>query len=133
VIQHTGERPLDELTLLIYPDGASRFEMYEDDGRTNAYRRGVRALTRFACEADARRVIVRIGEPEGDRSVVPGGRRYLLRLHMGAPRSVTAEGHGALARSGEEASGPGWWINASGLVVVRVPEGSGDAVVILTR
>ena len=38
VVQHTGERPLDEVTLLIYPEGASRFELYEDDGRTNAYR-----------------------------------------------------------------------------------------------
>ena len=40
VVQHTGERPLDEVTLLIYPEGTSRFELYEDDGRTNAYRRG---------------------------------------------------------------------------------------------
>ena len=45
VVQHTAERPLDEVTLLIYPDGASRFELYEDDGRTNAYRRGQYALT----------------------------------------------------------------------------------------
>src|SRR5207245_2063017 len=33
VVQHTGERPLDELTLQIYPEGTSRFELYEDDGR----------------------------------------------------------------------------------------------------
>src|SRR5215467_823608 len=39
------ERPLDELTLQIYPHATSRFVLYEDDGRTNAYRRGVYALT----------------------------------------------------------------------------------------
>src|SRR4030095_10031168 len=45
VVQHTGERPLDEVTLLMYPEGASRFELYEDDGRSNAYRlRGDYAL-----------------------------------------------------------------------------------------
>ncbi|HXJ84107.1 MAG TPA: TIM-barrel domain-containing protein, partial [Candidatus Methylomirabilis sp.] len=30
VVQHTAELPLDELTLLIYPHGASRFDLYED-------------------------------------------------------------------------------------------------------
>ena len=44
VVQHTGERPLDELTLQIYPEGASRFELYEDDGRSNAL--SPRATTR---------------------------------------------------------------------------------------
>jgi len=132
-MQHTGERPLDLLTLLIYPEGSSRFELYEDDGRSNAYRRGAHALTRFECEAEARRVTVRIGEPAGDHSVVSAGRRYLVRLRMDAPQSVGAEGHGALARSGEEASAPGWWIDAAGFVVVSVPESSGGAVVILTR
>ena len=34
---------MDEVTLLIYPEGSSRFDLYEDDGRTNAYRSGARA------------------------------------------------------------------------------------------
>ncbi len=54
VVQHTGERPLDEVTLLIYPEGTSRFELYEDDGRSNAYRRGRHALTSFECAAEPR-------------------------------------------------------------------------------
>jgi hypothetical protein len=79
-------------------------------------------------------VTVRIGEPAGDRSVVPALRRYLVRLRMDAPPwSVVAEGHGALGRSSEAASDPGWWIDAAGFVVVRVPESSGSAVVTLAR
>ena len=89
VVQHTGERPLDELTLLIYPEGTSRFELYEDDGRTNAYRRGHHALTPIECVADAGGVTVRIGEPAGDRSVVPAGRRYLLQLRIERTAGVT--------------------------------------------
>ena len=49
VVQHTGERPLDEVTVLIYPADASRFELYEDDGRSNGYRRGQYALTALEC------------------------------------------------------------------------------------
>ena len=52
VVQHTGERPLDEVTLQIYPEGTSRFELYEDDGRSNAYRRGHHALTSITCVAE---------------------------------------------------------------------------------
>ena len=130
VVQHTGERPLDELTLLIYPEGRSRFELYEDDGRTNAYRRGAHALTRFECEADARGVAVRIGEPAGDRSVVPAGRRHLLRLRMDAPRSVTAEGLGELSRrSSGEGAGPGWWVDSPGFIVIGLPAGCGSVTV----
>ena len=62
VLQHTAERPLDDVTLLIHPDGASRFELYEDDGRTNAYRRGHYALTTFECATGPGAVTVRIGE-----------------------------------------------------------------------
>jgi alpha-glucosidase len=131
VVQHTGERPLDEVTLVIYPEGASRFELYEDDGRSNAYRRGGHALTRFECEADSRRVTVRIGEPTGDRSMVPGGRRYLVRLRTETPRSVTAEGHGALPRrSGPGEDGPGWWGDGPGFIAIRLPSGSPIAVMV---
>src|SRR5215510_2890659 len=61
VVQYTPERSLDEITLLIYPDGVSRFALYEDDGRTNAYRRGHYALMAFECEAGAGVVTIRIG------------------------------------------------------------------------
>ena len=55
VVQHTAERPLDEVILMMYPDGTSRFELYEDDGRSNAYRRGQYALTAIECAADSGR------------------------------------------------------------------------------
>ena len=81
-----GERPLDEVTLLIYPAGSSRFELYEDDGRTNAYRRGQYALTadRVRGGAGSGDGADRRGR-SGDRSVVPAGRRYLLELRMDPP------------------------------------------------
>jgi len=120
VIQHTGERPIDEITLLIYPDGATSFELYEDDGRSNAYRRGHHALTRFECVAGLTDVTVRISEPVGDRSVVPAGRRYLVRLRMDRARSVTVEGHGPLPRvSGPSGNSAAWWEERDGFIVIR--------------
>ncbi len=122
VVQHTGERPLDEITLLIYPDGATSFELYEDDGRSNAYREGHHALTRFECVAGPKDVTVRIGEPVGDRSVVPAGRRYLIQLRIDGARAVTVEGHGPLPKlSGPSQDGAGWWEDGRGFIVVRPP------------
>jgi alpha-glucosidase len=122
VVQHTTERPLDEITLLIYPDGASRFELYEDDGRTNAYRQGHHALTPFECLTGPDGVTVRIGEPVGDRSVVPDGRRYLIRLRSDPPASVILDGHGALPRlAGPSPEDAGWWVDGREFVGIRLP------------
>jgi alpha-glucosidase (family GH31 glycosyl hydrolase) len=123
VVQHTGERPLDEVTALIYPAGASRFELYEDDGRTNAYRRGHYALTAFECATASGAVTVRIGDAGGDRSVVPAARRYLLRLRMDPPRAVIVAGRGDLPRLvGADQIGAGWWSDGRGFVGVRLPD-----------
>jgi alpha-glucosidase (family GH31 glycosyl hydrolase) len=123
VVQHTAERALDEITLLIYPDGASRFELYDDDGRTNAYRQGRRALTSIECSARPGEVTVRIGEPAGDRSVVPPGRRYLLELRMAAPSRVAVEGRGELPRrAGPGTAEAGWWADTGrGFVGIALP------------
>ena len=39
-----NEKPHDPVTLALYPDGNTSFEMYEDDGVTRAHEQGVLAL-----------------------------------------------------------------------------------------
>jgi alpha-glucosidase len=122
VVQHTGERQLEDVTLRIYPEGSSRFELYEDDGRSNAYRRGDHALTRFDCESGPSGVTVRIGEAVGARSVVPPGRRYLLQVRMDRPGAVAVAGQGPIPRlSGPKEGAAGWW-EEDGFIVIRLPD-----------
>ena len=72
--------------------------------------------------AGAKDVTVRLGEPVGDRSVVPAGRRYLIRLRIDGARTVTVEGHGPLQRlNGPSQDGAGWWEDGRGFIVVRPP------------
>jgi alpha-glucosidase (family GH31 glycosyl hydrolase) len=132
VVQHTGERPLDEVTLQIYPEGTSRFELYEDDGRSNAYRRGGYALTLITCIAGADRVTIRIAAPAGDRSVVPADRRYRLRLRVARPRAVAVEGAGELPHTGGDVDRAGWCMDEAGFLCVRPPDGSPLTVVVTT-
>src|SRR5262249_59995414 len=97
VMQWSGERPLEEITLLVYPEGASRFELYEDDGRSNAYRRGVYALTRIECDVTAGALPLRIGGAGGGRAGGPGGPGPLpAQAPPGAP-PVAPAGDRALA------------------------------------
>jgi alpha-D-xyloside xylohydrolase len=39
-IQYTGQKPAAPITLTVYAGTDGRFELYEDDGTTNGYRRG---------------------------------------------------------------------------------------------
>jgi alpha-glucosidase (family GH31 glycosyl hydrolase) len=98
VMQHSGERPMDELTLRVHPEGTSRFELYEDDGRTQRYREGRYALTEFECSVAPGEVTLRIGAPREDTSVLPApaalcagdlGRRA-ARGGRGRPRRAPA-------------------------------------------
>ena len=107
-VQHADERPLEEVTLLIYPEGRSRFELYEDDGRTSGYRRGVRANTPIECAVEGEATVVRVGTPLGDGSVVPAGRTYTLQLHAPRPRRVLVDGAELPALAGPAAEGAGW-------------------------
>ncbi len=113
VVQHTDEWPLDEVTLLVHSPVesgmAARFELYEDDGRSQGYRRGRHALTTFECSASPEGLTIRIGEATGDRSLTPVGRRYVLEIRGApTPSAVSVAGHGDLPRrDGPKADGPG--------------------------
>jgi alpha-glucosidase (family GH31 glycosyl hydrolase) len=119
VVQHTGERPLDEVTLHIYPEGTSRFELYEDDGRTNAYRRGAYALTPITCTEKPGRITVRVDPPTGEQSVVPAGRRYVLRLRCSRPIHGVRDDTGPLERIDARDTAPGWWMDDPRRLCVR--------------
>jgi alpha-glucosidase len=63
-LQHTDEKPLDPLTLLVFP-GDGDFTLYEDDGRTFAYERGEWCLTRYALRRSGDTLTLRASPREG--------------------------------------------------------------------
>ena len=108
-----GEQPLTEITLLIHPEGESRFTLYEDDGLTPRYRDGAFAETEIACAEDATGLACRIAAPSGDASVIPPGRCFTLRIRTDhTPRDVTRDG----------APHPGWRRDGAFLLVVNLPQ-----------
>jgi alpha-glucosidase (family GH31 glycosyl hydrolase) len=92
---HDREKPKDPVTLDVYPFGRSAFTLYEDDGTTQAYRRGEFARTPIEVESpkaldepDAQ-VTVRVGAAKGEYSGMPRSRSYVVDVHIpGRPARV---------------------------------------------
>jgi len=88
----------EELHLHVFAGADGRFALYEDDGQTTAYRDGVYAQTRFEQRYDADaggRLRLLFALPEGERAVVPAGRRYVVHVH-----GVTPPGSATLLMDG---------------------------------
>jgi alpha-glucosidase len=83
-LRFTAEKPLDPLTLHLYP-GEGTFTLYEDDGHTFAYERGEHCTTRYRLYrdlgADQTTSVLKfdIGERVGNYH--PPDRRLILAVH----------------------------------------------------
>jgi len=109
VAQFDGERSWDEITLLIYPAASSRFDLYEDDGRTNGYRQGRYAITTISYVSEGGRITVRIGSPIGDGGVIPPDRVYTLQILSDAPSRVWVDDRPLPRREDAAEHEPSYW------------------------
>ncbi len=71
----------DELTLHLFPGADNRFELFEDDGETQDYRRGKYAVTTFTLSWRDDRLQLTIAPASGDLSQLPPGRTYRPVVH----------------------------------------------------
>jgi alpha-glucosidase len=76
-LRYTGERPLDQLTLDLFP-GDGEFTLYEDDGHTFGYERGEFCTTRYTLRLAGDTLTLAIDPREGNYT--PAARRVLVRV-----------------------------------------------------
>ena len=78
VQQYVGEKPITETEMLIYPAGESSYTLYEDDGASYEYEKGVYALTKYTCQAttDAWKILV----SREKSSFKPPRQNYLFKV-----------------------------------------------------
>ncbi len=75
----------DALEIHLFPLADSEFELYEDDGETQAFRGGARAITRMQLRWGENAWRFTLLPAEGDRQLLPAERRITLRLRGIAP------------------------------------------------
>ena len=73
-MEWTDEKPLEEVSLMVYPGANSDFTLYEDDGLTYGYERGEYAVTRIHWNNAVGKAD--IGPREGSYPGMPEGRTY---------------------------------------------------------
>jgi hypothetical protein len=124
---------MDPVTLDLYPYGASRFALYEDDGKTQAYRAGASARTPIEMNAPTSldgpgTITVSVGAAKGTYAGMPASRSYVLDVHVpstatsvrigtrAVPRFEAATADRAArdkARADFNAASEGWYFDAA--------------------
>lgn len=126
---YDGEKPLDEVTFDLYPQGEASYTLYEDDGATRRYEKGESSTQQIHVQAPAQGsgpVQVRIDAVQGQYAGQLAQRRYGLRvLSRQRPSAVTLDERTLpmLAdKAAWQASSEGWYFDAGerrGTVHVR--------------
>lgn len=92
-MDYVGQKPLDEISLLIYPGDAGEWVLYEDDGQTERYLSGEVAMTRIGCRPAGGETVLRIGLRQGRYAGMPARRRYdLSMLGVAKPAGIVVNG-----------------------------------------
>ncbi len=121
VMNYVGEKPIDSLTLDIYPAGTSSFTLYEDDDQSYDYQNGVFALTSFVCVQADDGIIIDIGRRRGEYKDSPG-KTYSLKINrVSIPEKIEKEGTPMkqYPAAGElENNTTGWWYDPSRHIVL---------------
>jgi alpha-glucosidase (family GH31 glycosyl hydrolase) len=86
-IKYVGEKPFDPITLAIYPDekGSAATTVYEDDGTSPAYERGVFRRTAISITRRGGRYVARATVVEGNYNPPPRKFRFVVK-----PSSATS-------------------------------------------
>jgi alpha-glucosidase (family GH31 glycosyl hydrolase) len=87
-MKFVGERPVDPITFAIYPDekGSATTTLYEDDGASPAYQRGLLRRTNVTVKRTARGGIASIDVPIAQYS--PGARKFSFVIRSAAARPL---------------------------------------------
>lgn len=71
----------ETLIVHLFPGESNRFELYEDDGVSQAYLERAYAITPIVQEWSEQRQVIRIGPASGDLTQIPQEREYSLAIH----------------------------------------------------
>lgn len=89
-MNYVGEKPVDPITLDIFPGDSSSFSLYEDDGLSLNYQKNNFSLTKISAVAAANQFRVQINKPEGVFSAKHG---YVIKFHtIQKPKQIKENG-----------------------------------------
>jgi alpha-glucosidase (family GH31 glycosyl hydrolase) len=129
--QQYMDQKLSPMTVRIYPSGRSSFQLYEDDGKSYDYEKGVYAITLFRCAQAPDGIKISKSAPKGKYKIPE--RDHIFRVHCDMPvKSIsTSEGELACKKTKNifNSSDKGWfWDTNNNIIWARVKGGADKAV-----
>ena len=119
-MRYTGEKPVDPLIVNVWPlkpGTTSKYEMYEDSGKSVDYQSGVFACTPIKAAQQGDTLHVEIGPAEGSYPEMAKTRGYELRLPADwPPAGITVNG-AAVPQAGPTGEG-GWRFEGNTLTTI---------------
>jgi alpha-glucosidase len=89
--QHYIDEITSPLTINFYPHGSSAFDLYEDDGKSYEYEKGLWALTTYLCNEEPGSITIEKKAPSGNYNVPDTKELYCIHS-IKKPVSVTETG-----------------------------------------
>lgn len=103
VMNYTGEKVVDRLTLDVYP-GKGSFTLYEDDGKSLEYQQGKNALTNMEVSTTSQEIKLTIGASTG--AYVSAVSEYLIAFRLNkSPSKITVNGKELMVGHPDEVPG----------------------------
>lgn len=113
-MKYFGEKQADVITLDIFPEGKSEFNLYEDDGKTLEYQQGKFAITKINASFIGQKLVLTIAKPAGN--FVPEQHHYLTKIHWNGSKPSTLTENGKAIKAVANAADlekSGWFYEAS--------------------
>lgn len=134
-VNYADEKPLDPLTLDIYPEGKTSFTLYEDDGESRKYiTENAYTTTTFECEDAGDVINFKVNERMNGNADVytPVDRSYNLKFnHIGAVEGVTVNGNVVSSVDSVEAynnAAEAYWLDTENNIVYVKTEDTGKEI-----
>ncbi len=89
-VQYTGEKPWDNLDIIVYPGTDAEFTLYEDEGDNYNYEKGIYSTITFKWNDKTRTLT--IGKRQGSYPGMLTTRKFNVKVVGGAEKSVTYNG-----------------------------------------
>lgn len=90
VQNYVGEKNIEQLELVIFPSQKSTFSLYEDDGITYEYEKGIYSVTNFTCESAQNKLTFSVSKEKN--SYNPNRKYYMLTiLNSEQPKEIYSD------------------------------------------
>ncbi len=92
-MQYVDENPNDTLILKVYPSGESKYTLYEDDGISFDYEKGICSTTFITCKLTGKQVELTISDRKGTYSNMPEKRIWQVEIYGQKPEKILYNGN----------------------------------------